>query len=406
MWLAAGAGGLAIHLLLWQVSEPPDLFSDFYKANWQAAEHLWDEGLRATWPLTEKGGFSNLPALAWLFVPLVPVGEELAGWAFTALGFAALTVAWVLVARLASLDAPRTAALLFFFLVNGPVVNSLREGQSSHFILLFLVVALLLWQAKREYAAGVVLGVCAIYKLPLLLLGLYFLLRRRWPIVAGGATSISIVVLLSLAQFGIAGLLGWYSEWIGPYLGSVVAAFNVQSINAFLVRLATEVTELRDWEPREPSTAHKIARLCAYAVMLGGSCWLLWRGERSGPARRANGAPGARHLLEVVLVLDLALVISPLTWSHYYLFLLLPWALYLGGKLPLPDDATTRWLMRTGFVLVSLPVVLAAPEVPSWFASVLARTTVSAWLFGGLLMFAALARGAWRTDINASEARL
>ena len=31
-WLAYALGGLAIHLLLWQYSEPPEIFSDFFKA--------------------------------------------------------------------------------------------------------------------------------------------------------------------------------------------------------------------------------------------------------------------------------------------------------------------------------------------------------------------------------------
>ncbi len=41
VWLACVLGGSAIHLYLWQVSEPPDLFSDFYKAYYPAAEYLW-----------------------------------------------------------------------------------------------------------------------------------------------------------------------------------------------------------------------------------------------------------------------------------------------------------------------------------------------------------------------------
>src|SRR5262249_54036923 len=90
MWLVAGVGGLAIHLLIWQFSEPPNIFNDFYKANWAAAEYIWEDGLAAQWPLTEKGGFSNLPILAWLVVPLVPLGDDLAAWTFLALGLAAV----------------------------------------------------------------------------------------------------------------------------------------------------------------------------------------------------------------------------------------------------------------------------------------------------------------------------
>jgi Glycosyltransferase family 87 len=401
LWLAAGAAGLCVHLLLWQLSEPEELFSDFFKANWEAAEYLWEKGLSATWPLTGKGGFSNLPVIAWLFVPFIPMGEELAPWVFTGIGAAALVAAWALLVRLADLDQPLAAGLLFCFLANGPIVNSFREGQTSHIIFLLLVAGLALWQAGRRYWAGVVLGVCAAYKLPLLLLGLYFVFRRQWAIVAGGATAIAVVVLSSLALFGASGLAGWYADWVQPFLGTAIPAFNVQSINGFLMRLATDATALKDWEPHEPALAHKIARLGASAVLLGGAVWLMWRAASAGAATlQSDGRPGARDRLEYVAVLALALVTSPLAWSHYYVFLLLPWALYLGGKLPLPDDATTRSLMRIAFGLASLPVVVMAPQQPGSIPTLLARTVVSVWLFGGLLMVAALARGAWHLPVG------
>ena len=396
MWLAAVVGGGAIHLLLWQFSEPPNIFNDFYKANYAAAETIWEYGLSATWPLTERGGFSNLPALAWICVPLVALGEDAAAWTFLAFGLAAMFGGWALLTRLARLEEPLAAGLLFLFLVNGPMVNSLREGQSSHFILLLLVVGLLQWRAKRQYIAGLAFGLCATFKLPLLLIGMYFFLRQRWRIVAGGATTIGVVVLASAALYGVIGLVSWYKEWIEPFLGGSVAAFNVQSINGFLIRLTIDVGDLRDWELRDPSTALRIARFCASAALFAASIWLIWRASRNAPApQRDAGAADGRDLLEFVLVLTLALITSPLSWTHYYVFLLVPWALYLGGQLPLPDDAVTRRLMDASVLLISLPIIVMSPMTPSWYASILAKTTVSVWLFGAILMFAALARGLW-----------
>jgi len=403
MWLAAGLGGIAIHILLWQVSEPPDTFSDFYKAYWPAAEYLYEDGLSAAWPLTEKGGFSNLPIFGWLFVPLVPLGEETAAWTYLAIGLVALLGAWALLTWFARLTAPFAAILLFLFLVNGPVLNSLREGQSTHFILLLLVVALSLWRAKLECAAGAVLGVCAMIKLPLLLYCAYFLLRQRWRIVAGGAMSMTVIGLLSLSLFGVAGHLGWYAEWVAPFLHTAIPAFNVQSIDGFLIRLAAQVTDLRDWEPREPSLAHRIARLGTFAVMFGGSYWVLRRAAGSRPRVPGSSGASARDLLEFALVLILALITSPVSWTHYYLFILLPWGLYLGGRLPLSDDAATRWLMSIGYALAAMPVIMPAEVAPSWPAAILARTLVSAWLCGGLLIFVALVRGVWRAEMRAVE---
>jgi alpha-1,2-mannosyltransferase len=396
MWLVAALGGAAIHLVLWQFSEPPNIFNDFYKANLAAAETLWEYGLSATWPLTEPGGFSNLPVLAWICVPLFPLGEEPAAWTFLALGLAATAGAWALLVRLAKLDEPLAAGLLFLFLVNGPIVNSLREGQSSHFILLLLVVGLLQWRAKRTYLAGLVFGLCASFKLPLMLLGAYFFLRARWRIVAGGATTIGVVVLSSAALFGASSLVAWYKEWVEPFLGGSVVAFNVQSINGFLIRLTIDVRDLRDWELRDPPAVLRIARLSASAVMFGISYWLIWRRGKIAASPQGDGGATPRDLLEFLLVLTLALITSPLSWTHYYVFLLIPWALYMGGQLPLPDDAVTRRLMHSGLIMVSMPVIVWSPMEPSWYASILARTTVSVWLFGALLMFVGLGRGLWQ----------
>jgi alpha-1,2-mannosyltransferase len=397
LWIACLVGGAAIHLGLWQVSEPPDLFSDFYKAYFPAAEYLWEQGLSATWPLTEAaaGGFVNIPILAWLFVPLVPLGEEAAGWAFLAMGAAAALAAWALLTRMGHAQAKVAAPLLFLGLVNGPMINSLREGNTTHIILLLLVLALLLWRSRWDYVAGLVLGVCAVIKLPLLLFGAYFLLRGKWRVVLGGMTSTATAVLLSLAAYGLQGNIDWYRDSVEPFLGGVIPAFNVQSIDGFLVRLWTGESRLHDWDPMLPSTLHKVLRHILFLLIYGSALWLGWRNRRAEPVPALSGEQSARDTLEFVLVINLAIVTSPISWTHYYLLLLIPWGLYLGGRLALPEDQTTRWLMWGSLALTSLPVVIPQHS-PSLLNEVLARTIVSAWLFGGLLMFAALMRGLWK----------
>ena len=401
LWLAAVLVGLAIHLIVWQFSEPEALFSDFYKANWPAAETLWDNGLAATWPLTEKGGFSNLPVIGWLYVPLMWVDEEWAGWVWCVLGMAALLGAYALLLRTARLDAPRPALLAFLFLVNGPIVNSLREGQTSHVILLILVVGLVLWRGKHYFAAGLAFGFCALIKLPLLLLGIYLALRQRWAIVAGGATTIGAAALSSLILFGIDGNIGWAQEWVLPYLSGYIPAFNVQSVDGFLVRLSMGEEFLIHWDPPfVPTLFHRIARFAIFAALFGGSFFLIWRAHRRAPMADEGGA-SPRDLLEFSLMINLALITSPISWTHYYLWLLIPWALYLGGELPLRDDATTRFLMGASAVMVSLPVIVWSPMEPSWYAAILSRTLVSVWLIGGCLSSAALARGLWQAQAAA-----
>jgi len=174
----------------------------------------------------------------------------------------------------------------------------------------------------------------------------------------------------------------------------VIPAFNVQSIDGFLVRLVTGDALLRDWMPISLPPTYKIMRTVVLVAIYGGVFWLVWRAERREPLPRVTGALSARDLIELGLVLTLALISSPVSWTHYYLLLLLPWSFYFGGLLALPQDAITRVLMWSGLVLMSPPVLMPAFP-PGWIAEVIARTIVSIWLFGGLLMLAALARGAW-----------
>jgi hypothetical protein len=396
VWLACVLGGAAIHLVLWQVSEPQTLFSDFYKAYYPAAEQIWENGTSANLPVTEDkaGGFVNIPIIAWLFSPLIPLGEDESGWVFLAVGVAAALTAWVLLVRTAQPGKECAAPLLFLGLVNGPMVNSLREGNTTHIVLLLVAAAYLLWRAGWDYFAGFLLGACALVKLPLLLFGAYFFLRGKWRVVLGGVTTIAVAVLLSLADYGVQGNVTWFTDSVEPFLGHVVPAFNVQSIDGFLMRLYTGEPLLHDWDPLDPAFAHKVIRYLIFIAIYGSAIWLGWRTRRAAPQPAVNGKLTARDTLEFALVIALALITSPISWTHYYLLLLVPYALYLGGRLAVPDDRTSHWLIWSSLVLTSLPVIVPQQSL-GWIGEVLARTVVSAWLFGGLLLLAALMRALW-----------
>ena len=402
-WLWSALAGGAILLLAWKISAPPSefLFSDFFKAYYSSGERLLQAaGPVATFPLDVPctAGATNIPILAWLFVPFALLSKPVAGWTFFALGIAAVAAAWVLLRRLCRSDAPCGAFLLFMFLANGPLIYSFREGNATHFVLLLVIAALLLWRAGSDYAAGLVLGAAAVIKLPLLLFGAYFVLRRRWRIVFGGATVIGLVAVLSLAVFGRSLNALWYDHCVAPFLGRTMTGFNVQSIDSFLFRLVHGDLFLLVWYPLEPTPAESAVKAIVVMALLAGALWLMIRAERKEPMPAEAGALSGRDLLDYGLVLTLAVVASPLSWSHYYLLLLLPWGLYLGGRLPLRNDSTTRRLMAGGIVLASLPVWMP-PESLGELGPLISRTAVSACFVGGALTLAALARGSWQMTL-------
>jgi hypothetical protein len=227
----------------------------------------------------------------------------------------------------------------------------------------------------------------------------YFVLCQRWAIVAGGPP-IGVAAFVALHSVSTAISPGIRN---GSCLISIAITRPVQSVDGFLVRLSQGEEFLIHWDPPfVPTTFHRIARFLMFSVLYGGSFVLIWRAHRRAPVVTTDGGPSPRDLLELCLIINLALLTSPHSWPHYYLWLLPPWALYLGGDLPLRDDATTRFLMRTGSILVSLPVIIWSPMEPSWHAAILSRTIVSVWLIGGCLSFVALARGLWQVEAAAA----
>jgi hypothetical protein len=224
----------------------------------------------------------------------------------------------------------------------------------------------------------------------MLLVLAYFVWKRRWHTVAGAATSIGVIGGASILLFGLASHFNWFQCCVDPFLRGVIPAFNVQSIDGFIVRLETGASRLREWDPLARTMAHQLARI----VLVGSAlaiCYAVMRRDRSpaDPAvlsgRYGNIDP---QLLDVAIMVVLAVVCSPVSWSHYYLLLLLPWALLLSEMSP-AGDRRVRTLTLVSMVLATLPV-LDVPAGPELVREILARTLISSWLFGGLAALAAL----------------
>jgi hypothetical protein len=65
-------------------------------------------------------------------------------------------------------------------------------------------------------------------------------------------------------------------------------------------------------------------------------------------------------------------------------------------------DVATRRLMFGGLLFASTTVV--APNLDgTWFGPLVARTAVSVWLFGGLLMLAGLMRASWCQGLDLDQ---
>jgi hypothetical protein len=379
----------AMGLFLFLISDPLSPLEDFRQAYWRAGAALRG-GPQGLIPEIERGveGFVNLPIVAYLFWPFGLLPDKVAALLYLALGLVSLLWCWRLMVELAGLDQRKAGVLLFLMAGSGPLLYGLREGNSSHLVLLLMVLALAAVRGRREFTAGVLLGVVAVVKPPLLLLGLLFLARGRWRVVFGGTVAIGTLVALSLSVFGLELHQRWYELCIAPYSGKPLAAFNAQSLQAFVLRFQTGGAGLFDWAPISLAAPYDLySRLLVFATAVAAFACLVW------PVVGRGGFHRTPRLVEIefLLVVALVCVISPVSWSHYHSWFLPAFALFLSGR----ESGSPRWAWRSlgwvGIVLLSSPVIGPRDE-PVWLSWMpYMQLAVSGLLLGSLLWIGLLA---------------
>lgn len=255
------------------------------------------------------------PLTALMFAPLTLLPFPLATLVWT-LGCVALLLGLVHL-LIGELDLPARGpwrAIVPLLVLNWyPVWQHLHVGQFT--IVLFGLIVGAWWCERRGHAwlAGCLLGIAAVMKIyPALLIG-YALLRGRWRAVGGAAAT---VLALVAAQTAVNP-----QHWI-DYLTRVAPAnaaewmpnarnASLASISMRLFVGSGEVRPFFDMPWLELPT-----RAALYALALAGCGAALWR------------LRGARDLAaEYALCLSAIALLSPLSWDHAYIFLLMPFAL-------------------------------------------------------------------------------
>ncbi|MFC7448546.1 mannosyltransferase [Rhodococcus daqingensis] len=249
---------------------------------------------------------------------------------------------------------PRWTAIALLWTALGiwtePVRTTLDYGQVNVFLALGAMVAV---RSTRWWIAGGLVGFIAGIKLTPAITGLYFVARRRWKAAVFSAVAFGLTVTISYLVIGTSAreyfehLLGDASR-IGP-VGSV---WN-QSVRGALSRvLGHDVESGWLW-----MSAVAVAALLAF---------LAWR------------ALGADDRLGTLVVVQLfGLLISPISWSHHWVWLIpmLIWLVHgplaelLGSKI-----LAGFWLVST---LIGVPWVLSFFQDSIWLIS---RPGVLAWL--------------------------
>ena len=359
----------------------PGGMADFRKAQYRAGAFLLSNPEYAYDDVC--GSYAYLPFSGLLFVPFGVFPREIAYLLYTMVGrLTVLAATYWLVAYSRARDW-KLWLLLFLIAFNGPLDRILWLGNSTHFILLLLLGAVYSLQAKKPILAGILFGLAPLLKLSMLLLGVYFVLRRNWRVCFAWGTTLATCILLSLIMFGYDLHVRWIDTCILQFQGGAIPAFRAQSIDGFLAKHWLADTNVNDWTAVPvDATFRFLHHVGVLLVMLPAALAALSTWRRT--------EPGTTHV-EVSLFICAAILISPISWSHYFLFLLLPIAFYAGDRFPIRARSPLLGrVLSSAFVLAV--VLFSLPEEVSVTyyraqESGLSRWLLSHYFFGGVLFY-------------------
>ncbi len=309
-WLLGAAFCGAMGFYLWHVTVGE--FVDYILGGYYHAGGAILDDPRSLYQGTSLK-FVNLPLVAFIFTPLHGLTPLGGAQVLAACCAAAVAVFVALALRIgdalpeAGPRPQRELLLLWMCAAFGPLLYGIRLANITALLLPLMALALLV-QPRRPAMTGALLAVCAVLKLPLLLFGPWLLVRHPR---AGAGFWATLAALFALSVV----LCGWdvnqdfIREVILEHVGTTFGAYNVQSISGTLAHLLPS-NNLYVFTGVHRGLPFKAVQMAVTLVLLTPVAWYFLRG----------GVPRSPRAfqLEFAAVLCAALLISPLTWVHYY----------------------------------------------------------------------------------------
>jgi Glycosyltransferase family 87 len=261
------------------------------------------------WPLIHT---TDTPLALMLFMPFARMGPATAHAVWIAVNCAALFASLIVLIRpkYSGLEVRMAYAVGAIALLYAPVTENLLFSQRQAIILLLLVLMMRALQSGREAIAGSLLALAIAYRVfPILIAG-YFLVRRQWrPLIYAGIG----LVLLGLLTIAVMGLPLCLNFVRGVQLAlSATSDPAVVSVRATIIRWFSYAFD--DRPDRGIEIAQYIAIAFAQLVILALTVM---------PTMRAARTPGC-DLRSFCLWVAATVVLSPLSWIHYMVLLLIP----------------------------------------------------------------------------------
>jgi Glycosyltransferase family 87 len=384
-------------LFLLIVSIPPSLFSDFIGCYFVAGKLVFSDPSQL-YNFGGAYGFVNIPIFSTIFIPLSVLSKKYAIILFGLLGLITIILSYFKIIKIVNVFSFSNARLIgILFLANGPMYHSLWYGNFSHFLLGLVLIIYILLENKRDFWVGAASAALVIVKPLFILLLIYFLLRKKWLALGGFGISLLAIIGTSIVMFGWDLHLAWLHH-LSYFSGKVVIAYNNQSLDAVLGRLLLIKSDYASnaWEPMVLSGGFKVVRYILMSLLVGGVILVSWLSKAPKIIEEEN--------LEFSIFLCLALLIAPISWTHYFLLLIVPFSLYLSNKLAIPQGRMWSSIIWLSITLTSLPVatwvVLRFPTQGSPISLFYSKFWISHYFLGAILFLGVMLAARWHATKN------
>jgi len=111
-------------------------------------------------------------------------------------------------------------ALPFLASISIPLLADVSAGEDAPFLVAILGGSILLMRKNRDFAAGLLLSLCAIKFHLFVFVPVLVLLKKRWGLVRGGACGTAALIALGMIVNGPGSMLAWIKvlrdPWINP----------------------------------------------------------------------------------------------------------------------------------------------------------------------------------------------